>query len=362
MAFDPFGNLMRAQIAKREMEQRESQQSIQNKMAMAQLAEMERRAQMQQSRQNALMNLYQPQQVSGTGPVRNVGGGGYQQLQFDQPNVGQKDIYGALMKIGDMEGAMQYAPSSPGYDIKQNASGEYVYLPKTPGQAVPSGIMGEAGDNKTTAIKEYEYGVKNPNFMLNKRKNEEEKRLKDLKEKRFTDSKALRTEFLKHSGEYQKVRDSYTRVLQSTKDPSPAGDLSLIFNYMKMLDPGSVVRESEFATAATAGSYGQRIQASVNKVLSGERLSESMRKDFLNKSSSLLSGMEKQHKKREKTYTSLAKRNNLPIEDVVIDITAPSEDNSFPPASPVPQAGVVEDGYRFKGGDPSDQNNWEKVR
>ena len=96
---------------------------------------------------------------------------------------------------------------------------------------------------------------------------------------------ALRKEFLTQSKEYQKVRDSYTRVVGSTMDPSPAGDLSLIFNYMKMLDPGSVVRESEFATAAATGSYGQRIQASVQRVLSGERLASKMRADFVGKAS-----------------------------------------------------------------------------
>jgi hypothetical protein len=33
------------------------------------------------------------------------------------------------------------------------------------------------------------------------------------------------------------------------------------------------------------------------------------------------------------------------------------------PAAPAgPKAGVVQDGFRFKGGNPADQNNWEKVQ
>ena len=186
------------------------------------------------------------------------------------------------------------------------------------------------GKDKTEAIKEYEYGIKNPKFIINKRQKEQNKRNEALKKQSFSDSKDLRKEFLGQSSEYQKVRDAYTRVIKSTQDPSPAGDLSLIFNYMKMLDPGSVVRESEFATAASAGSYGERIKAAVNKITDGERLSPKMREDFLKKSKSLLSGMDEQHRKREKTYTDLAKRNNLPVDDVVVDLTAPEYQQDEP--------------------------------
>lgn len=180
--------------------------------------------------------------------------------------------------------------------------------------------MTTGGKEKTEAIKEYEYGLNNPNFMLRKKQKEQDALTKATSKQSFSDSNDLRKEYLKQSGDFIKVRDAYTRVVQSTQDPSPAGDLALIFNYMKMLDPGSVVRESEFATAAAAGSYGDRIQASVQKVMSGERLNPNMRKDFLSKSSALLTGMEKQHDKRKKSYTDIATRNQLPVEDVVVDI------------------------------------------
>jgi hypothetical protein len=181
-------------------------------------------------------------------------------------------------------------------------------------------------DDRTNAIKEFEYGVKNPDFALAQKQKADKKATKKVKDTTFKDSSDLRKEFLSQSKEYQKVRDSYTRVVGSTQDPSPAGDLSLIFNYMKMLDPGSVVRESEFATAASTGSYGQRIQASVQKVLSGERLAPEMRADFVKKAGVLFNGMQKQHTKREKNYTGIAERNKLPVEEVVVDITTPVEE------------------------------------
>lgn len=187
----------------------------------------------------------------------------------------------------------------------------------------------KGGKDKTEAIKEYEYGLKNPGFLNKKRKKEDNARTKEVSKQTYDNTEKLRKEFLKQSGEYQKVRDAYTRVQASTREPSAAGDLSLIFNYMKMLDPGSVVRESEFATAAKAGSFGERMQATVGKVLKGERLSVAMRADFLKKSKELFGGAESQHKKREKSYTRIAKRNNLPVMDVVVDITAPPSEEDI---------------------------------
>ena len=56
----------------------------------------------------------------------------------------------------------------------------------------------------------------------------------------FGDEDKLRDDFRSESKEFVKVRDAYGRILST--DASAAGDLALIFNYMKILDPGSVVR------------------------------------------------------------------------------------------------------------------------
>lgn len=80
---------------------------------------------------------------------------------------------------------------------------------------------------------------------------------------------------------YTSVRDAYERMRESAAQQSGAGDLGLIYGYMKMLDPGSVVRESEFAMAAQAGSYGEQIQGLVSRVINGERLPQSVRDEFI---------------------------------------------------------------------------------
>lgn len=88
----------------------------------------------------------------------------------------------------------------------------------------------------------------------------------------------MRKEYSDQTKSYQDVKESYSRILAS--DKTAAGDLALIFNYMKMLDPGSVVRESEFATAENAAGVPDRVRNTFNKVLTGVKLGEDQRKDF----------------------------------------------------------------------------------
>lgn len=97
-------------------------------------------------------------------------------------------------------------------------------------------------------------------------------------EKRPTIEADLRKEYNTQTKPFQEVKSAYGRVLNS--DNSAVGDLSLIFGFMKMLDPGSVVREGEFATAQNATGVPDRIQNIYNKVASGERLNENQRKSF----------------------------------------------------------------------------------
>jgi len=108
------------------------------------------------------------------------------------------------------------------------------------------------------------------------------------KQKRIQD---LSKQLGNRSKDYEKVRDAFLRVDAASKDPSPAGDLAMIFNYMKVLDPGSVVRESEFRTAEAAkaafSSMEQRgipvpnfLRLGAQKALTGQRLLPEQREDF----------------------------------------------------------------------------------
>lgn len=139
------------------------------------------------------------------------------------------------------------------------------------------------------------------------------------KKEEFDQAARIRGEFTKQSKRFVDVRDAYGRIIESSKDPSAAGDLSLIFNYMKMLDPESVVRESEFATAANSAGVPEQIRAKYNKILSGERLSPATRADFVGRSNKLFQRQLGTQRKMEKRFGAIAKRFKLKPEDTIID-------------------------------------------
>lgn len=98
----------------------------------------------------------------------------------------------------------------------------------------------------------------------------------------FQGENTLRDEFTKNTQNFVKIRDSYNTIEQAGRNPNAANDLSLIFAYMKILDPGSTVREGEFANAQNAVGVPDQIRNMFNKAQSGERLNDQQRQQFIN--------------------------------------------------------------------------------
>ena len=127
----------------------------------------------------------------------------------------------------------------------------------------------------------------------------------------FEKEQKIRGEFRGETKTFIDINDAYGRIQVSATDPTPAGDLSMIFNYMKMLDPGSVVRESEFATAEGAASVPERLKGAYNKVVSGRKLTATQRADFVNRAGKLYNEALKGFNKRKSTFEELAKGYSL---------------------------------------------------
>jgi hypothetical protein len=137
----------------------------------------------------------------------------------------------------------------------------------------------------------------------------------------------LRKEFIASSKDYMVVQNAWANIKSASRMAESggegAGDLAMIFSFMKLLDPGSVVREQEFANAQNAAGVPDRIRAEYNRLLTGGRLAPDQRKNFVKQGKSLF--MERQRGQNQLTniYKRLAEQSGARPEMVAIDLKTP---------------------------------------
>jgi hypothetical protein len=148
-------------------------------------------------------------------------------------------------------------------------------------------------------------------------------------------------QFLQQTPDFSKIALAYRGILSATEDPSPAGDMSLIFNFMKLLDPGSTVREGEYATAQNTGSVPQRVRALYNSVVDGTKLTGEQRQDFLNQAHARARSSRGELDRIRDSYAQRASRWGLNPEDVSYDffsgLTIPGRPGAVSKENPLPR-------------------------
>ncbi len=102
-------------------------------------------------------------------------------------------------------------------------------------------------------------------------------------QKTFENEQKMKDDFIKESKTFVDVRDGYTRMKSALeqKDITAASTLAGATSFMKLLDPGSVVRESALGMAMAAPGAIDRALNCINVLRKGTVLTESQRKDFL---------------------------------------------------------------------------------
>jgi hypothetical protein len=139
----------------------------------------------------------------------------------------------------------------------------------------------------------------------------------------FSNENTLRDEFLQQTSDFRTIRSAYNKIM-STAD-NGAGDMSLLYQYVKLLDPGSVVRESEFATAAASGSFGEQIQGAVQKLQSGARLASTLRDSFRAEAKNIYEQSQSSAQQTEQQYRNLAKDYGLDPNRVIPNTSSRSK-------------------------------------
>lgn len=116
---------------------------------------------------------------------------------------------------------------------------------------------------------------------------------------------------------HQEMQSAYAQIQQALKQASPAGDLAGATKVMKLLDPGSVVRESELGMAMAATGLLDRVQYYAENVIKGTKLNPTQRADFQKLADALYGESVKHYNAKRTEYEGIATRNGLSVPDVL---------------------------------------------
>ena len=88
---------------------------------------------------------------------------------------------------------------------------------------------------------------------------------------------------------FNEIVNAKNKIQASLNKNNSTGDLAGIFAFMKVLDPGSVVREGEFQNAEKSIGLLQKVGIYPNKLLKGDKLTKKARKQFIETARNLFS-------------------------------------------------------------------------
>jgi len=142
----------------------------------------------------------------------------------------------------------------------------------------------------------------------------------------FKNETVLRKEFnsAPTTTAFKEVQNSYDQVTGALKHPSAANDLVAATKFMKILDPGSVVRESELMMAMEATGKLDYVMNTANRVVSGEKLTDRQRADFMEATELLYNAAGARYDDTVARYRQLAKDYGY-SEDRVAKTRAPAK-------------------------------------
>jgi hypothetical protein len=134
----------------------------------------------------------------------------------------------------------------------------------------------------------------------------------------FEQEEKLRKEFQTRTKVYGELGTTFSNINASAKAKTGPGDIALITGFMKMLDPGSVVRETEFATARdTAGLY-ERLLNTSQKLQSGQlfTLDSKQRQEYVDLAQQYLKAAQKKADQDRKDLSAVVTNYKLNPDNV----------------------------------------------
>lgn len=237
------------------------------------------------------------------------------------PDQGMQLLAGLQQKM--LEQQMQ----RPKYSYQTNGDGQIVGLPDTGGAAIQTGVRGE---QKAPTFVDSGAGVDSSGrpLVVPKRWDAAQGKAVDVEgvqpvtkgplatasasvstKDAFKNERDLRND-LKSEPIYkahQEVKSAYEQIKGALGQNTPISDVAAATKIMKLLDPGSVVRESELGVAMASSGLLDRVTNYANMVISGQRLTPQQRKDFQKLADEFYSASEQQFNAKSSEYAGIAK-------------------------------------------------------
>ena len=142
------------------------------------------------------------------------------------------------------------------------------------------------------------------------------------KGKSFEREETLASKYQNQSKAFRELSEAYqkTKNLFDKAQGSAPATLAAATAYMKLLDPGSVVRESELGMALNATGKLDKAENFMNRINKGEVLTESQIKQFKDATEEVYKAATKQQRIIDKNYSDNALRNKLNPKNIIQDV------------------------------------------
>ena len=122
--------------------------------------------------------------------------------------------------------------------------------------------------------------------------------------------------------DFNDMRTAYDQVNSALDQGTPIGDVAGATKVMKLLDPGSVVRESELGIAMAAAGRMDRLKNYFNNLITGQKLTPTQRQDFKALSNELYAAAGQAYNNKRSEYLLVGQTYKFPNINTVLGAPA----------------------------------------
>jgi len=158
----------------------------------------------------------------------------------------------------------------------------------------------------------------------------------------------LADDYRTQSKDFKDVSDAYAQINKTLDKAttSPAATLAAATKFMKLLDPGSVVRESELGMALAASGVLDRATNYYNTLAKGKVLTKAQAEDFKNITGQIYAAMQEQQNSIDADYRKKATEYGLRPEMIIQDL---GQNKSQKSAAPQTEFNSLPDPAKYNG-------------